>query len=174
MQADFKDVMSKRTDEELKKRNIDTATIGQAEIDLIMKNEKQKELKAVGSFTRFIHFIVDTIAFSILPMIATYILGLFIKPTDSDPPLLMILGGLMLAVGFFVYYIFMETKYKKTLGKFITKTRVITIYGKNPEFIDIVKRTLWRLIPYDRFSFLHIPTGLHDILSETIVVKDRR
>lgn len=195
MTTDFKDIMSKRTDEELikivtvdrdgyqplaveaaeeeiKKRNIHTTKIEQVKIDLTTKIEEQKqfEAKKVSSLTRFIHFIVDTIAFCILTMILTYILGLFINPTDQS--LLTIFGYLMLAVGFFGYYIFMETKYQKTIGKFITKTKVVTKDGANPELGDIVRRTFCRLIPFDRISFLFTANGFHDRLSDTTLIKD--
>ena len=195
MNTDFKDVMSKRTDEdliriitvdrdgyqplaieaaeeEIKKRNIDTTKIEQVKVDLTAKIEKQKEFdsKEVGSLTRFIHFIIDTILFVILTMIFAFILGLFINSTDQG--LMSILVYLMLAAGFFGYYVFMETKYQKTIGKFITKTKVVNKNGTKPEVGDIVRRTFCRLIPFDRISFLFTSNGFHDRLSDTTIIKD--
>ena len=195
MNTDFKDVMSKRTDEdlikivtvdrdgyqplaveaaeeEIKKRNIDTTKIEQVKTDLTSKIEEQKEFdsKKVSSLTRFIHFIVDTIAFFIVTMIFAFILGLFINPTDQS--IMTLIGYLMLAVGFFGYYVFMETKYQKTIGKFITKTKVVNKNGTKPEVGDIVRRTFCRLIPFDRISFLFTANGFHDRLSDTTIIKD--
>jgi hypothetical protein len=195
MNTDFKDVMSKRTDEdlikivtvdrdgyqplaieaaeqEIKNRNIDTTKIEQVKVDLTAKIEEQKEFdsKKVNSLTRFIHFIVDTIAFVILTMILAFILGLFINPTDQTLMTLMVY--LMFAAGFFAYYVFMETKFQKTIGKFITKTKVVNKNGTRPEVGDIVRRTFCRLIPFDRISFLFTKNGFHDRLSDTTIIKD--
>lgn len=195
MNTDFKDVMSKRTDEdlikivtvdrngyqplaveaaeqEIKNRNIDTTKIEQVKADLTTKIEEQKEFdsKKVSSLTRFIHFIVDTIAFVILTIIFAFVLGLFINPTDQS--LMNLMGYLMLAAGFFGYYVFMETKFQKTIGKFITKTKVVNKNGTRPEVGDIVRRTFCRLIPFDRVSFLFTPNGFHDKLSDTTIIKD--
>ena len=195
MNTNFKDAMSKRTDEELikivtidrnkyqplaieaaeqeiKNRNIDTSKIVEVKADLTAKIVKQKEFdsKKVSSLTRFIHLIVDTIAFIIVMIIFAFIFGLFINPTDES--LIAILGYLILAASFFGYYVFMETKYQKTIGKFITKTKVINKNGTKPELGDIVRRTFCRLIPFDRISFLFTKNGFHDRLSDTTIVKD--
>jgi len=65
----------------------------------------------------------------------------------------------------------MEAKYQTTVGKIITKTKVVTKDGKKPEFTNIVRRTLFRLIPVDQISFLFLSEGFHDYLSETTIVK---
>jgi uncharacterized RDD family membrane protein YckC len=195
MNTDFREAMSERTDEELikivtvgrndyqalaieaaeeevKNRGIDTTTIEQVKIDLTTKIEEQKQFdeKKVSASIRLINFIVDTIAFCIVTIILSFILGLFIGPTDSG--LITIAVYLTLAVGFFGYYIFMETKYQKTIGKFITKTTVVTRGGAKPEVGDIVRRTFCRLIPFDRVSFLFAQSGFHDRFSDTTIIKD--
>jgi uncharacterized RDD family membrane protein YckC len=83
-----------------------------------------------------------------------------------------LIGYLMLAVGFFGYYVIMETKYQKTIGKYITKTKVVNKNGTKPEVGDIVRRTFCRLIPFDRISFLFTANGFHDRLSDTTIIKD--
>ncbi len=195
MNSDFKAVMAKRTDEELikivtverdgyqplgveaaeeeiKNRNIDTSKIEQVKIELKSKAEEQKKFdsKKVSAITRFINFIVDTIAFFILAIILSSIFDLFISTTNE--PLMILVAYLMFGVGFFSYYVFMETKYQKTIGKFITKTSVVTKDGAKPEIGDIVRRTFCRLIPFDRVSFLFTQNGFHDSLSDTAVIKD--
>ncbi|MDW7691732.1 RDD family protein [Flammeovirgaceae bacterium SG7u.111] len=61
----------------------------------------------------------------------------------------------------------------KTVGKYITKTRVVTEDGETPTFINIVGRSFCRLIPFDAFSFLgEKPGGWHDSISKTRVVLD--
>lgn len=195
MNTDFNDVMSQRTDEqlikivtedrngyqslaievaeeELKKRNINRTKVEQVKVEFIAKIEERKEFesKKVSSLTRFIHFIVDTIAFIIVTIIFTFILGLLFNPTDQN--LITIFGCLMLAAGFFGYYIFMEAKYQKTIGKFMTKTKIVNKNGTKPEVGNIVRRTFCRLIPFDRISFLFTQNGIHDRFSDTTVIKD--
>jgi uncharacterized RDD family membrane protein YckC len=190
MNTDFKEVMSKRTDEdlikivtvdrgryqplaveaaeeEIKKRKIDTTKIEQVKVDLTAKFEKQKELNAnkVSALTRFIHFIVDTIVWLIIAAILTF-------PLNAKDDLQMLFGYLLLFTSFMGYYTFMETKYQKTIGKFMTKTKVVNKNGSKPEVGDIVRRTFYRLIPFDRISFLFSPNGFHDRLSDTTIIKD--
>jgi len=190
MNTDFKEVMSKRTDEdlikivtvdrgryqplaveaaeeEIKKRKIDTTKIEQVKVDLTAKFEKQKELNAnkVSALTRFIHFIVDTIVWLIIAAILTF-------PLNAKDDLQMLFGYLLLFISFMGYYTFMETKYQKTIGKFMTKTKVVNKNGSKPEVGDIVRRTFYRLIPFDRISFLFSPNGFHDRLSDTTIIKD--
>lgn len=71
-----------------------------------------------------------------------------------------------------VYYMFMETITPgRTIGKYITKTKVVTLTGERPQAESILKRTFSRMIPFDAFSFLEEnPRGWHDNLSETVVV----
>ncbi len=195
MNTDFKKVMSERTDEELivivtvekdnyqplaivaaeeeiKKRNIDPMTIEKVAGDLKGKKEKTKyfETRRVRSITRLIHFVVDSIAFILVTMILSFIVGIFFQPTDRF--LMTILGYLLLTSGFFGYYVFMETKYQKTIGKFITKTTVITKDGEKPTMENIIRRTFYRLLPFDRLSFLFAINGFHDRLSDTLLIKD--
>jgi hypothetical protein len=164
MNLDFKEVMSTRTDEELinivtvfrndyqplaveaaeeelKKRNIDKNNIEDVKVDWASKIEEKDENDSmkVTLLTRLIHFIVDTLAFFLLTIVLAYILGLFIHSVSQN--IITIFGFLIYVIGFFVYYVFMETKYQKTIGKFITKTKVINKNGTKPELGDIVRRT---------------------------------
>jgi len=190
MNTDFKDAMSKRTDEELikivtvgrddyqplaveaaeqeiKNRGIDTTTIEQVKIDLTTKIVEQQQFddKKVKATTRLINFIVDTIIWLIIAAILTY-------PLNAHDGNQMLLGYVILLLSYIGYYTLMETKYQKTIGKFITKTTVVTNDGAKPEVGDIVRRTFCRLIPFDRVSFLFTQNGFHDRLSDTTIIKD--
>jgi hypothetical protein len=190
MNTDFKDAMSKRTDEELikivtvgrddyqllaveaaeqeiKNRGIDTTTIEQVKIDLTTKIVEQQQFddKKVKATTRLINFIVDTIIWLIIAAILTY-------PLNAHDGNQMLLGYVILLLSYIGYYTLMETKYQKTIGKFITKTTVVTNDGAKPEVGDIVRRTFCRLIPFDRVSFLYTQNGFHDRLSDTTIIKD--
>ena len=192
MNTDFKDVMSKRTDEELikivtidrngyqplaviaaeeeiKRRNIDTAKVEQVESELEAEIEGKKQLddKIVSSLIRFVHFIIDTIVWLIATVILTF-------PLKVGEGFALLLGYIILFGTFICYYYIMEVKYQKTVAKFITKTKVVMNNGNKPNKSDILVRTFCRLIPLDRISFLFTRNGFHDRFSSTQVIKDDR
>jgi uncharacterized RDD family membrane protein YckC len=157
---------------EIIKRNIEINKFEQVKNDLKNRIEEQKELdtKRVNPLVRIIHFLVDTTLFFTIAILLYSILGLFINFSENLT-LFKFWNYLILAIAFLGYYIFMEAKYQTTVGKIITKTKVVTKDGKKPEFTDIVRRTLFRLIPVDQISFLFLSEGFHDYLSETTIVK---
>jgi len=157
---------------EIIKRNIEINKFEQVKNDLTNRIEEQKELdtKKVNPLVRIIHFLVDTTLFFIIAIFLYSILGLLINFSGNEM-LFKFWNYLILAIAFLGYYIFMEAKYQTTVGKIITKTKVVTKDGKKPEFTDIVRRTLFRLIPVDQISFLFLSEGFHDYLSETTIVK---
>ena len=190
MNTDFKDVMSKRSDdeliqivtidknkyqplaieaaeEEIRKRNIDTTKIEQVIVDLTAKSAEQEEFEAkkVNAVTRFLNFIIDTIVWFIIVAILTNAL-------DAKDPMQMLVGYVIFFASYIGYYALMETKYQKTIGKFLTKTKVVNKNGTKPQVGDILRRTFCRLIPFDRISFLFTPNGFHDRLSDTILIKE--
>ncbi len=195
MTKDFKNVMSQRTNEELIKivtiqrsdyqplaieaaeeeiikRGIDTTKVEEIKTDLLEKIEEEKEFdsKKVNSATRLLNFIIDSIAFLIVFAILGFIIGLFYN-TDNQV-IIQLAGYGLLTISFFGYYIFMEHKFQKSIGKFITKTKVLRADGEKAQLGDIVARTFCRLIPFDRLSYLFTSNGFHDRLSNTTVIKD--
>ena len=196
MTTDFKNVMSQRTDEELIKivtilrneyqpiaievaedeiikRGIDSTQINDIEADLKEKIKGQKEfnLKKVSSWLRLANYIIDFIASFILFIILIFIVGLFYN-IDNILINHRVTYALLIII-YLGYYIFMEHKYQKTLGKFITKTKVLTKDGRKARFSDILARTFCRLIPFDWLSYFFTSNGLHDRLSNTTVIKMR-
>lgn len=60
----------------------------------------------------------------------------------------------------------------KTLGKFLTGTRAVMADGSELTTEAIVKRTLFRFVPFEIFSFTgNHPVGWHDRWSKTRVIK---
>lgn len=80
----------------------------------------------------------------------------------------MLIGFVLLLV----YYTVMESVTKgRTIGKYITNTKVVDKKGNSLGSDVILKRTLCRIIPFDAFSFLgNNPRGWHDSLSDTYVI----
>ena len=195
MENEFAKVMSERTDEELikivtveresynptaieaadveiEKRNIDTSEFEKIkEQATVEKEQKQKvDSNVVGSGIRFVNFLIDFIVWLILAFIVSFIIGIFVQPTDQG--LLTLFGYVLIFGTFIAYYAIMEIKFQKTVGKFVTKTKVVKMNGEKPTDGDIITRTFCRLIPFDRLSFLFVKNGIHDFLSKTKVVKD--
>ena len=201
MTQDFSETMSNRTDEELikivtvdrndyqteaveaaekeiKTRNIDATKIESVKQDIEEKETKDKELESsiVSSGTRLIHTIVDSICLFILIFFLSFILGLFsfifgdfLNINDLTIPLLEFTTILL---AFFLYFVYMEFKFQKTVGKYITKTKVIMNDGRKPDLNEIFIRTACRLIPLDNISFIFTKNGFHDRLSNTTVIKE--
>lgn len=95
----------------------------------------------------------------------------FLDDTSEINPLLdRLITGLVLAL----CYLIMETVFKgKSVGKYVTKTRVVMEDGSAPRIEDFVKRSLCRIIPFDQFSFLGAQgRGWHDSISNTYVVDE--
>jgi len=196
MENEFKEVMSKRSDEELiniiteerggynliaieaaefeiKKRNIDSNQFSEIKEKLTSKKKEKEKIDSniANSTSRFVNYIIDIIAWYVLAYIFAIVLGFFYQP--SFPNGTRFYALIVLIASFFMYFVIMEVMFQKTLGKFVTKTKVVKENGEKPEVTDIVARTFCRLIPLEQFSFLINKNGLHDILSKTKVVYDK-
>lgn len=76
-------------------------------------------------------------------------------------------------VAYFLYYLIFELINGRTVGKIITRSKVVsnTIVGR-VTFFQIIGRTSVRLLVlFDALSFLFFQKGLHDWISKTTVVK---
>lgn len=77
---------------------------------------------------------------------------------------------LITSFAYFLYLFLMEYFTKgRTVGKFITGTKVISTDGKSPTFQDFLIRNISRLVPFDAFSFFG-QNGWHDNWSDTRVI----
>lgn len=157
---------------EIELRNIDATRF--KEVSEKMEVEKQKlekvENNSVSSLIRFVNFTIDFIVILIFYGLIVPNFEMFLSLTSKAELIIYRMGTL--AIFFAVYYIPFEHKYQKTLGKIITKTKVVNLEGEKPELGDIISRTFCRLIPFDRFSFFFTRNGFHDAISKTKVIKD--
>jgi uncharacterized RDD family membrane protein YckC len=128
---------------------------------------------------RFLNYIIDTIAFYILYLIILSFLGFFMMDTFSNgisesTELIIFLMTYGLAIFIMLaYYTLLEGSKGKTLGKLITKTKVVTETGEPITYKQTFIRTLIRFVP---FEFLSGFSGLkmwHDQWTKTMVVKDK-
>jgi uncharacterized RDD family membrane protein YckC len=77
------------------------------------------------------------------------------------------------ALIFIVYYLASESLTGRTLGKLVTRTRVVSWAGGGggrPTFGQVLGRTLLRLVPLEQLTFFARGPGLHDRTSNTRVV----
>ncbi|GEP46446.1 RDD family protein [Brevifollis gellanilyticus] len=124
---------------------------------------------------RFANYVIDTIAFYAL---AANLDTIFIAVDDAVPVAWILrffealgeFGPFLLGVSVTViYYFFQEAIFGRTLGKWITRTKVVTLDGKHPHVMQLLGRTLARLVPCEPFSFLG-SNGWHDRWSGTVVI----
>ena len=73
-----------------------------------------------------------------------------------------------------LYYTVFEAAAGRTLGKFVTGTKVVDQYGNKPSTKDAFLRSLSRFVPFEPFSFLgNTARGWHDTWTNTYVVNAR-
>jgi uncharacterized RDD family membrane protein YckC len=126
--------------------------------------------------TRALNFAIDIIFVKIIAAIV-YFMAAFIA-LDGYNSLLDWLNSFDKAQNFllwtiimFFYYSVFEIVFTRTISKYFTKTVVVLRDGSKPKLIDILGRTLVRIIPFEYFTFLRgRKPGWHDELSKTFVV----
>ncbi|WP_136669329.1 RDD family protein [Flavobacterium sp. H122] len=195
MENEFTKIMSTKTDRELiaittidsekyQKAAIDAAkteiqlrNIGDEKIKAVTENievENQKishvDTNTVSSKIRFVNFLIDFVVIFVLYGLIIPNIETLLSLTSQAERGIYRIGTLIIFIT--SYYIFFESKYQKTLGKIITKTKVVNLQGEKPELGDIISRTFCRFIPFDRFSFFFTRNGFHDAISKTKVIKD--
>ncbi|MGC4039876.1 MAG: RDD family protein [Flavobacterium sp.] len=156
---------------ELESRNIDATKYNEISDQFTVQQhaDKSLELNKADTGKRFVHLIIDFIVFAFAYRLTGEFFQLIFDINiyrNITPYIFFMLFAFLMTYGF------MEYKFQKTVGKFITKTKVVTLNGEKPGMGDILSRTFSRLIPFDRFSYLFSANGFHDRISNTIVIND--
>ncbi len=141
-----------------------------------MNSVTENDLKLAGKGHRIFNAIIDMVSFFIIWILLTlilYVVGFDQTYTDETGEELPIIAVYILIPTFWGYYLFAEYKFQKTIGKLLTKTKVVSLKGDKPSFTQIILRTLCRSIPFEYFSYLTTVEGIHDRLSKTRVVKSK-
>lgn len=73
----------------------------------------------------------------------------------------------------FIYYLGFEGIFKSTPAKFLTSCYITDEEGNTPDFLAIFKRTFFRFVPFEAFSFL-MEKNFHDNYSNTYVINKKR
>lgn len=134
-----------------------------------------------GHGLRIANYLIDVVVLYALTFVVALIVALIARFLDSPNTLLWMAGMNRIEqylVGLFimlVYYNAMEIPLSRTVGKFITGTVVVDMYGEKPTTNDILKRTFCRLIPFESFSYLGTPSrGWHDTMPDLYVVSKKQ
>lgn len=125
---------------------------------------------------RLANYFVDRILFYVFLFLIGFLLALipdvrawFVAIEASGNGILVTIAVILLYV---VYFVMFEASVQRTIGKYITQTKVVMRDGSKPPLKNIIGRSFARLIPLEQFSFLtgKYPTGWHDSFSKTLVV----
>jgi uncharacterized RDD family membrane protein YckC len=156
-------------EKEIASRGISEAQYGDYKTQSLESWQKEHdfELRSVDGGIRFANLLVDSIVIVVMYFAALIVLVIVGMEVD-DASLAPI--GVYLFV-YFGYYISMECAWQQTLGKMITKTKVVTMTDDVPTNGDIIARTFCRFIPFDSISFLFTRQGFHDSISKTTVIR---
>lgn len=123
--------------------------------------------KETSKRKRLIGFVIDLASIGILMDITFRIEGVVdFKGSAQILRAAILFGG---------YYILMEYFLGKTVGKYITKSKVVNRDGSKINFRTAVIRYLCRWIPFEYVSLAlgNDAKAWHDILSKTYVIDDK-
>ncbi len=124
-------------------------------------------MNSVGIGTRVLNCIIDTLLFFLLAYIGykVWVFYAFYWHITYLP------FYVFFFISWFVYYLFFESLFARTPGKWLSISKVVTRQGKRPGFFRICLRSLVRLTIIDCFFIPFLDKTLHDALSGTEVVE---
>jgi len=121
------------------------------------------KITMTGKTLRFVNFLLDSGIFFML--LVLFILAFRSRIASENIKWIS-------CTLYFLYYFLFEYFNGQTIGKMITKTKVVSFSKNNNLFIiRLFIRTLMRFIPIDIISYLFTYRGLHDLISMTTVIK---
>lgn len=127
--------------------------------------------RPVSSWARFLNFAIDFSIWLVLAFFTMYLLDRWF-PNVSQFTIKTMAYSAMIGL-FFAYYFILEKLFQRTLGKYMTRTKVVTLNGEKPGTRALLLRTVYRFIPVDWASYFFRRNGMHDFLSGTKVVRDK-
>lgn len=139
--------------------------------------QKRIEIDSASGGKRLANLIIDRIMLYLFFVGLGIVIGIFSPDTmntvieqENTPAFKIIDFFISIMVGL-AYYIGFEAATGRTIGKYVTGTKVVDEDGKKPDTSTIIVRSLCRLIPFNAFSFLNSKSsGWHDSISKTRVV----
>jgi uncharacterized RDD family membrane protein YckC len=128
----------------------------------------ENEVEKLGVGTRVFNCLVDNLCIFIIAYIA-YVLLKFAPMTFRTYRFWKVWLAVM-----GIFYLFFETVFARTPGKWLTLTKVETKQGKRPNLFHVFLRTIIRYTLIDAFFLPVLGKTLHDYASgtEVVTVKD--
>ncbi|MBY0067078.1 MULTISPECIES: RDD family protein [Empedobacter] len=129
---------------------------------------------------RFLNFIIDYVSIILLTMLFFGFIAIVIVIINPESDIIYQLENInplidrVITAFFYVLLIFLSEFLTKgrSLGKFITGTKVVMIDGSTPTTKDYFTRSICRIIPFDVLTFLG-ENGWHDKISKTTIVNKK-
>ena len=127
-----------------------------------------------GTGKRFANYIIDRIVIILLMVVALIITAIIARIFGhTDDEIMDTLVFIIMIIVWLAYYWGLESLTGKTVGKYITRTRIVKEDGSRPTTINVLGRTMSRLIPFDPFSYLGPPEqGWHDAAPKIYVISE--
>lgn len=158
------------------KSNVETAKFcGKCGNELSQPSTKpthdSSELIPTTSNRRLLNMFIDMLAMIPLYVVVSIVLVFFGYESSEESGTYQ----LWTYISMVAYYYFMEKNFGKTIGKYITHTRVVSANGqKELTAKQVFIRSISRLVPFEVFSFSGSnPIGWHDRWAKTMVIDDK-
>lgn len=135
--------------------------------------EEPERMDLADTGKRFVNYLIDRILSQVLAGGVVFGFEAMVLEEGEVNEGLNLLSFLLIYATVWGYYTLMEGGLNgKTLGKYITGTRAVTIEGMPLDWNKAALRSVCRLIPFEPFSFF-ADKGWHDSISKTCVINDR-
>ncbi|MBK6979667.1 MAG: RDD family protein [Cytophagaceae bacterium] len=146
-------------------------------METIFIENSQPRLVLASKEKRLINFLVDYLVSIFLAGLLSLILNLILDFSGIFMEYSFLENDAIFVLFFYFfwpfYYIVSESLFGKTIGKSITKTKVVDFNGEKPAFWRILIRSFSRFLPYEPLTFFSQKRfGWHDKVSRTKVVNE--
>jgi uncharacterized RDD family membrane protein YckC len=117
---------------------------------------------------RLINYLLD----AILSIVLFFSFAKLVGEIDPENDWAGIIMAWVFFTGYPLYYFVFEIAFSgQSPAKFLTGTRAVHISGSPASGSNLIIRSLCRLVPFERFSFLvNYKKGWHDVWSKTAVI----
>jgi len=131
------------------------------------------DLQLASPLKRVLNWCIDFSAFIVIVSVVFFLLGLiplFIGMAST------LIGKIFIAIPILIYFFVIELIMNgQSIGKYVTKTRVVNNMGYPPDLSAYLIRSFFRLIPLSGISlFFSGQKTFYDNISKTIVIDTKR
>ena len=131
----------------------------------------EPQLVRASKGKRLVNYLIDSIVYSVLLVGFFLLTGLLEE--DSILTQVPLLDNIVTSIMLAFLYALTESNLKgKTIGKHLTRTRVVNFEGRQPDNDTIMLRSLARVVPFEPLSYLGESDGWHDRWTNTMVIDE--